>query len=35
MRFVNVPGGGKQGIDDVLANIPEDRRETMLELWIK
>ncbi|MFS0251069.1 DNA polymerase [Corynebacterium striatum] len=35
VRFVNVPGGGKQGIDDVLANIPEDRRETMLELWIK
>ena len=34
VRFVNVPGGGKQGIDDVLANIPEDRRETMLELWI-
>lgn len=35
VRFVNVPGGGKQGVDDVLANIPEDRRETMLELWIK
>lgn len=34
VRFVNVPGGGKQGIDDVLANIPEDRRETLLELWI-
>lgn len=34
VRFVNVPGGGKQGIDDVLANIPADRRETMLELWI-
>ncbi|KXI16686.1 DNA-directed DNA polymerase [Corynebacterium sp. CMW7794] len=35
VRFVNVPGGGKQGIDDVLGNIPADRRETMLELWIK
>ena len=35
VRFVNVPGGGKQGIDDVLANIPADRRETMFELWIK
>lgn len=35
VRFVNAPGGGKQGIDDVLANISEDRRETMLELWIK
>lgn len=34
VRFVNVPGGGKQGIDDVLAHIPVDRRETMLELWI-
>ena len=35
VRFVNVPGGGKQGIDDVLAHIPADRREAMLELWIK
>ena len=35
VRFVNVPGGGKQGIDDVLANVPADRREEMLELWIK
>lgn len=35
VRFVNVPGGGKQGLDDVLAGISEDRREKMLELWIK
>lgn len=35
VRFVNVPGGGKQGIDDVLANVPADRREEMLELWIE
>ncbi|NMF32691.1 DNA polymerase I [Corynebacterium ammoniagenes] len=34
-RFVNVPGGGKQGLDDLLAVISDDRREDMLELWIK
>lgn len=34
VRFVQVPGQGKQGLDDVLAGLPEDKRAEMLELWI-
>ncbi len=34
VRFVQVPGQGKQGLDDVLASLPEDKRAEMLELWI-
>ena len=36
VRFVRFPGGGKQGIDDVLGGIDSPaQREKMLELWIK
>ena len=34
VRFVQVPGQGKQGLDDVLASLPEDKRAEMLDLWI-
>lgn len=34
VRFVQVPGKGKQGLDDVLAGLPEDKRAEMLDLWI-
>ena len=34
VRFVQVPGQGKQGLDDVLAGLPEDKRAEMLDLWI-
>ena len=34
VRFVQVPGQGKQGLDDVLASLPEDKRAEMFELWI-
>ena len=34
VRFVQVPGQGKQGLDDVLAGLAEDKRAEMLDLWI-
>lgn len=34
VRFVQVPGQGKQGLDDVLASLPEDKRAEMFKLWI-
>lgn len=34
VRFVQVPGRDKQGLDDVLAEMPEDSRAKMLDLWI-
>src|SRR5699024_3264907 len=34
VRFVQVPGQGKQGLDDVLAGLAEDKRAGMLKLWI-
>ena len=34
VRFVQVPGRGKQGLDDVLYLLPEDKRSEMLEHWV-
>lgn len=34
VRFVQVPGRDKQGLDDVLAEMPEDHRAKMLDMWV-
>lgn len=34
VRFVQVPGKGTQGLDDVLNSLPEGKRAEMLELWV-
>lgn len=34
VRFVQVPGRVKQGLDDVLAEMPEDHRAKMLDMWV-
>ena len=34
VRFVQVPGRDKQGLDDVLAEMPEDSRAKMLDMWV-
>ena len=34
VRFVSTTGTGTQGVDDVLASLPESRRGEMLRLWL-
>lgn len=34
VRFVRTTARGKDGLDDVLAKVPEDKRAQYLELWI-
>lgn len=34
VRFVATTGTGKEGVDDVLAGFPSDRRAHMLKLWL-
>ena len=34
VRYVGTTGTGKQGVDDVLAALPEDKRATSLRTWL-
>lgn len=34
VRYLRPPGGGKQGLDDILASVPEDMREKHLDNWM-
>ncbi|MDJ0454067.1 DUF3854 domain-containing protein [Gordonia amicalis] len=35
VRFARLPGAGKDGVDDLLARVPEDRRTGLMESWEK
>jgi len=34
VRYVATTGTGKEGVDDVLSKLPEDKRAHMLKLWL-
>jgi hypothetical protein len=34
VKFVSTPGTGSDGVDDVLATYPQDKRAQMLNLWL-
>lgn len=35
VRFARLPGAGKDGVDDLLARVPECRRTGLMESWVK
>lgn len=34
VRYLRLPGGGRQGMDDILASVPEEHRSEHLDNWM-